>query len=230
MDRLKVPDPTTRPLVVFGTGPVARIAHFLFTHDSRRQVAAFAADASHITEDRLLDIPVVAFEEVTRLYPPAEFDMFVAVGYRRMNAFRAERYQLAKDMGYALPTYVSTRASVWPDLDIGDNCLVMDQVVIHPYARIGADTILWSGSHVGHDAVVGDHCFIASHAVVSGYVTIEPRCFLGSNATIRDGVTVARECVVGAGAVIVRDTKPGEVHAPSQSRLLPISSDRLPNL
>ena len=39
---------------------------------------------------------------------------------------------------------------------------------------------------------IGDHCFIASHSVVSGSVVIEPYCFLGANCTLADGIRLAR--------------------------------------
>jgi len=219
-----------KPIVVFGTGPIARMVKFLFTHDSPDDVVAFAVDRTHLQGGSHLGLPVVAFEDMPDLYPPDTHRMFVAVGYRRVNTFRAERYRQAKEMGYELPSYVSTRASVWPDLEIGDNCLVMDDVVIHPFVSVGNDCFLWSACHIGHESVVGDHCFISSHAVVSGLATVESNCFLGSNATIRDSVTVARSCIVGAGAVISKDTQEGGVYAAPQSRLLPITSDRLPSL
>ena len=221
---------STKPLVIFGTGSIARMAHFLFTHDSPLKVAAFTVDRARMDAERFLGLPVTAFEEIRETHPPEAFDLFVAVGYRRVNTFRAERFRQAKEMGYRLPTYISSRASTWPGLEIGENCLVLDLVVIHPFARLGDDTILWSGSHIGHDSVIGDHCYIASRAVVAGFVTVESNCFLGSNSTIRDGVTVARECVIGAGAVVTKDTRERQVYAAARSRLLPISSDRLPNL
>jgi len=59
---------------------------------------------------------------------------------------------------------------------------------------------------------VGDHTFIASHAVVSGNVTIGPYCFVGVNATFRDGITIAPRCLIGAGAVMMRDTEEGDVY------------------
>lgn len=220
----------TKPVVLFGTGPLARVVHFLLTNESPRQVVAFTVDREHQQEDTLAGLPVVPFEEVHRRYPPDDFGMFVAVGYRRVNRFRAERYATARAMGYELITHVSPRASTWPGLVIGDNCLVMDQVVIYPFARIGSDCILWSGSHVGHESVIGDHCFISSHAVVSGLATIEERCFIGTNATIRDGITVARECVVGAGVVIAQNTKERGVYAAPRATLLAATSDQLPNL
>ena len=217
-------------VVLFGTGAVARVVRFLLAHESPHEVVAFAVDRDHWRGGEIEGLPIVAFEDLPTLYPPGEFAMFIAVGHRRMNRFRAERYERAKAMGYELITHVSPRASIWPGLEVGDNCLVMDQVIIHPFVRVGNDVILWSGSHIGHDSVVGDHCFVSSRAVVSGYVTVGDNCFLGSNATIRDGITIARECVIGAGAVVTRDTTERGVYAAPQAIRLPATSDRLPNL
>ena len=104
---------------------------------------------------------------------------------------------------------------MWPGTEIGDNCFIMENNVIQPFASIGNDVIMWGGSFVGHESVIKDHCFVASHAVISGLVTIEPNCFIGVNATIRDEITIARECVLGAGVVVMKSTKgardPGRV-------------------
>jgi sugar O-acyltransferase (sialic acid O-acetyltransferase NeuD family) len=215
-------------LVIFGTAPVADIAHFYFTHDSPHEVVAFTVDASHLDRDRYRGLPVVAFEEVASRYPPGDHAMFVAVGYSRMNRVREAKYRQAQELGYELPSYVSSKATTWPDLQVGDNCLVMEDVIVQPFVRIGSDCILWSGCHIGHESVIGDHCFVASHAVVSGFVTVEPNCFLGSNATVRDGITIARETLIGAGAVVLKSTKPRQVYVASRANLLEISSDRLP--
>ena len=154
--------------------------------------------------------------------------MLVAIGYSRMNSVRAARYEAAKAMGYTLISYVSPRASTWPDLAIGDNCIVMDEVIIQPYAEIGADTILWSGSYVGHEARVGDHCYLAAGATVSGLATVGNRCFLGTGSIIRDGIEVGPQCLVGAGATVMRDVEAGTIHAAAETRRLPGGSDRLP--
>lgn len=217
-------------VVLFGGGAIARIVRFYLEQESPHDVVAFAVDRDHLRGDVLDGLPVVAFEDMPKLYPPDDVSMFIAVGYRRMNGFRAERYERARAMDYELISHVSPRASVWPGLEVGDNCLVMDQVVIHPFAKVGNDVILWTGSHIGHDSVIGDHCFISSHAVVSGFSTVEDRCFLGSNCTIRDGITVARECVIGAGAVVTRSTRPRGVYAAPSAIMLAATSDRLPNL
>lgn len=219
-----------KPLVVFGVGATASLAHYFLTHDSPHEIAAFTVDRGHTAANELFGLPVVPFDEVSSKYPSRGYSMFVAVGYGRVNKFREEKYYQARELGYELVSYVSSKASVWPDAVIGDNCFIMDNNVIQPFATIGNNVLMWSGSHVGHNSVIQDHCFVASHVVISGNVTIEPNCFFGVNATIRDGIRIARESVIGAGALIMKDTAPKQVYVGPTAQLLGISSDRLPSL
>ena len=219
-----------KPVVVFGTGAIATIVHFYLTHDSPWDVVAFTADRDRITTDRFLDLPVVAFDELVDRFPPSTASMFVAIGYSRMNKVRETHYERAREAGYELITYVSTKATTWPGLVVGDNCFVMEDVIVHPFVEIGSDNIIWSGSHIGHGSVVKDHCFISSRTAISGNVTVESNCFFGTNSTIRDRITIARETVVGAGAVILKSTKERGVYVGDDAGPQAFSSDRLPDL
>jgi len=193
-------------VVIFGTGDIGQLAYFYFTHDSPYEIAAFTADKTFITENVLLDLPVVPFEEIENSFPPDRFDMFIALSYRNVNKLRAEKYFAAKRKGYNLVSYICSKSVRWEDTEIGDNCFIFENQTIQPFVKIGNNVIIWSGNHIGHHSVIGDHCFISSHVVISGHVTIEPYCFLGVNSTIRDGIMIARECVIGAGALILKDT------------------------
>jgi acetyltransferase-like isoleucine patch superfamily enzyme len=104
---------------------------------------------------------------------------------------------------------------------------VFENNVIQPFVRIGSDTVLWSGNHVGHDATIGSHCFVSSHVVVSGRAVVGDYCFLGVNSTLRDGVTLGDGCVVGAGAVVLKDAAPGSVLRGTAAELSPVPSHRL---
>ena len=55
-------DPQSRPVVIFGIGELAQLAHFYFTHDSRRAVAGFAVDAKYLDPTEFLGLPVIAYE------------------------------------------------------------------------------------------------------------------------------------------------------------------------
>ena len=217
-----------KKVVLFGDGSVGRLAHFYLAHDSPLEVAAFTVDDADIKSGSLRGLPIVPFEDVQTLYPPGDFSMFISVGYALINKFRESKYDAAKDLGYDLISYISSKATVWPDTSIGDNCFIMEHTVIQPFVTIGNNVMMWSGCQINHESVIQDHCFLSSQVVVAGFTTIEPNCFLGLNATIRNGITVARECVIGAGCVIMTNTQPREVYAGHRGQLLPMSSDRLP--
>lgn len=200
----------------------------MLLHDSQFSISAFTVDKSFIKEDQLFDLPVLPFEGIETVCSPDEYAMHIAVGHVRVNRIRAQKYYQAREMGYQLVSYISSRAVTWPGLVHGDNCKIGPNATINPFARLGNDVRIGSGSNVGHHTVIKDHCSLSSNVTVAGNVTIEPFCLIGANATIRDRLTIAAETVIGAGAVILQDTKPGDVYLGRPGELLPISSDQLP--
>jgi sugar O-acyltransferase (sialic acid O-acetyltransferase NeuD family) len=214
-------------IVIFGIGENAEVADFFFTHDSEFDVAGFTVDEKYMTEARFRDRPVVAFERVSETFPPERFGFFVAVGYARLNALRAEKVLAARAKGYRLVSYLSSRATVFPGFELKDNCFILEDNTIQPFARIGANVTLWSGNHIGHHSIIEDDVFIASHAVVSGGVRIGQGSFVGVNVTIRDHVTVGRQCVLGASALILEDQPDFSVVAPRGTERSPVPSTRL---
>lgn len=199
--------------MIFGTGTFAQVARVYLDRDSDHRVVAFTVDGELLDAPYVDGLPVVAFDELEDTHPPGTHAMLVAIGFSRVNRARAEVYDRCKAKGYELISYVNSRATVFGDLRLGDNCFVFEENVIQPFVRLGNDVIVWSGNHIGHHSRIGDHTFIASHAVISGGVTIRERCFLGVNATLRDGITVASDSVIGAGALIMSDTVEGGVYA-----------------
>jgi len=219
-----------KPIVLFGAGDIASVAHFYFTHDTSRKVVAFTVDKEFLKEETFCGLPVVPFEEVISKYPPDQFDMFVAVSYAKMNQVRAQKCQEAKEKGYVLVSYISSKATVWPDAQFGENCFILEDNTIQPFAKVGHHVTLWSGNHIGHHSEIGDNCFITSHVVVSGGVKIAENCFIGVNATLRDHVNIAKHCVIGAASLILHDTQEYGVYIGNPAELSKVPSNRLKKL
>jgi sugar O-acyltransferase (sialic acid O-acetyltransferase NeuD family) len=214
-------------LVIFGAGDIARLAHHYFTHDSPHEVAAFVVDRRYRSGDSFQGRPLTDAEDMTRRYPPSDFDMFVALSYARTNALRAEKYSHVKAAGYRLISYISSRCTYLAQEPPGDNCFILEDNTVQPFVRIGNNVTLWSGNHIGHDSTIEDHCFISSHVVVSGHVRVGTRSFIGVNATIRNAITIAPESIIGAGAVIMKDTRLKGVYLPQRATLFSKSSDEI---
>ncbi|NII75047.1 sugar O-acyltransferase (sialic acid O-acetyltransferase NeuD family) [Dyella sp. SG562] len=211
----------SRPLVLIGAGEMARIALEYFEHDSDYDVVAFSVERAHLKDTELEGRPVLAYEELASRYAPGDAELFVAIPATGLNRLRTRFYLDAKARGYRFASYVSSRAFVWRNVEIGENSFIFEHNVIQPFVTVGNNCILWSGNHVGHRTVVRDHVFVASHAVISGFCDIGESSFVGVNATFNDGVKVAADNVIGSGALVVRDTKPGKVYVGSPARALP---------
>jgi len=198
-----------RKLVIIGDSAFAEVAYEYFSHESEYEVVAFSVEQSHLRRDRLFGLPVVPFETLETRYPPGEHRFFAAVAYTQNNALRARLYRAARQKGYEPASFISPRAFVWRNCEIGEHCFIFENNVIQPFARIGNDVILWSGNHIGHHSVIKDHCFLSSHVVLSGFVTVGESCFLGVNAAVANNVSIGDGCVIGAGALVLSDVEPG---------------------
>ncbi|WP_096664090.1 acetyltransferase [Polaromonas sp. AET17H-212] len=215
------------PLVIFGSGDIAQLAHFYFSSDSEYEVVAFTVDAAYLTDAALCGLPVVAFEDVTTHFAPDQCEIFVALSYSKLNAVRKEKYLAAKALGYRLASFISSHATVLNEGHIGENCFIFEDNTIQPFVTIGNNVTLWSGNHIGHHSTIKDHCFIASHVVVSGGVEIGEQCFIGVNATLRDHIKVGEKCVIGAGALLLADAAPEGVYIGAATERSNVPSTRL---
>jgi sugar O-acyltransferase (sialic acid O-acetyltransferase NeuD family) len=220
----------TRQIVIFGLGQIAELADFYFEHDSEYQVAGFTVDQAFLTKPEFRGRPVIPFEQVTETFPPETFGFFVSVGYAKLNSVRTEKVAAARAKGYELVSYLSSQATVFPGFDVKENCFILEDNTIQPFARVGANVTLWSGNHIGHHSVIEDDVFVASHVVVSGGARVGRGSFLGVNVTLRNEVTVGQQCVLGAGALVLEDQPDFSVVAPRGTERSKVPSTRLRGL
>lgn len=198
-------------VVVFGTLDTAELAHFYLESDSLHQVVAFSIHADYLRQDSFCGLPVVAFEEVERHYPPDDFRFFAPMTGRRMNTLREKIYLQAKAKGYSFISYVSSKAAVFGN-PIGENCFILENNVIQPFARIGNNIVLWSGNHIGHHAHIKDHVFFTSHVVLSGHCVVEPYCVFGGNSTTKGSLHIAEGTLLTMASYLTRDTEPWGIY------------------
>ena len=191
-------------MVIFGVKDTAELAHFYLTHDSDKKVVAFTVHERYLEETTFHNLPVVPFEQVKNQFPSEEFDFFVPMTTSNMNCDREMIYNDAKAMGYRLISYVSSKATVFPGAQIGENCFILEDNTIQPFTTIGNNVVLWSGNHIGHHGRIDDHVFFTSHVVMSGHCHIHSHCFFGVNATIRDYSIIKKGTLLAMGASLTK--------------------------
>ena len=216
----------TKKLVIIGDSAFAEIAHEYFDVDSNYEVVAFSVERSFLKRRDMRGLPVVPFEELETYFDPATHEVYVATVYTQLNRLRARLAAAAKAKGYQLATYVSSRAFVWRNAELGEHCFIFEDNTVQPFVNIGNNVVLWSGNHIGHHSVIRDNCFISSHVVISGFCDIGANTFIGVNATLANNTTVGKDNWIGPNVAIMKNTDAGALYKTEQPEPAKISAPR----
>lgn len=209
-----------KKLVVYGIGETAEIVADYFKHDSDFEVVGFTVDKAYLKQEELFGLPVVPFEEVEKTFDAEDHYMFAAASFGKLNRTRTEMYHKAKAKGYTMATYVSSKAFVWHNVEIGENSFIFEHNVLQYHVKVGNNVILWSGNHIGHRTKIEDNCFISSHVVISGFCTIGANSFLGVNSSFNDEINFGKDGVTGNSTVVVKHTEPGKIYVGSPAKAI----------
>lgn len=209
-----------KKLIIIGTGETAHLAYEYFTHDSEYEVIAFSVNKEYLKENEFLSLPVVAFEDVEKHYPASDYFAFVALAGTHLNRDRTKMYKKTKDKGYKIASYISTKAFVWHNVSIGENCFILEDNTLQPFTTVGNNVVMWSGNHLGHRSVINDNCFITSHCVISGFCEVGEYSFLGVNCTVADTVKIAKDNFIAMGAAVTKSTEENKMYAGLPAKII----------
>ena len=195
-------------LVIYGTGPFARLMRECFATRLDYEVVGFCADSDFIQDESFCGLPVCDFERVPDVWSPGDVSMFVAIGYKRMRA-RVALFEKAKQTGYSLANYIDPQVHLPVDLILGENNVLFGGVQLAPFAVIGDNNAIWPGCVLSHDVLLGCHNYLSPGCVICGDCRIGDLCFLGASVTVTDGVTIADETRLLPGCVLQNSTQSG---------------------
>jgi len=215
-----------KKLIIVGDSAFAEIAHEYFNEDSDYQVVAFSVEKDYLKRDEFKGLPVVAFENIESYFDPEIYYVYVATVYNQLNRLRTRLVGDAKNKGYKLASYVSSRAFVWRNVKVGEHCFIFEDNTVQPFVEIGNNVVLWSGNHIGHHSTIQDNCFLASHVVVSGFCEIGQNSFIGVNATLANNVNVGKDNWIGPCTTIMKHTENGALYKTDQPAASKISAVR----
>lgn len=177
-----------------------------FVERSDWEVAGFAVDKQYADGDHFCGLPLIEADHCTDIFPPDEYKVFVAIGYKDMNRIRKEKMDWLRQQGYSFASYVDPSCQHLSTVSIGENCFIMENVVMQPRVCVEDGVFIGSGVCVSHDTKIKECAYIAVGTVIASYVTVGQNCFIGANATINNGIVMADYTLVGAGAYVSKST------------------------
>ena len=200
-------------VVIVGLGETACLAYEYFTHDSDYEIVAFSADDQYCEQQQLFDKPIVKLSLLTEQYPIDQYQVFVAMAGSRLNRDRTLLYMKLKQLGYGFVSYVSSKAFVWHNVEVGENCFILEDNTLQPFARVGDNVVMWSGNHLGHRSIIHNHCFVTSHVVISGFCEVGEYSYIGVNAAIADNCKIAADNFIAMSASVNKSTEENAIYS-----------------
>lgn len=203
-----------KKLIIFGSGKFADFIAYSFEIDSEYKVSAFCVEENFLSSNTNTEfqIPIVCFEKIKELYPPENYQLFIAIGNDKV---RENKFEQAKQKGYSLPTFISSNANCSPNLILeGENIFIGEASFIQPFVTIQSNTYI-IGARIGHHSLIKKNSLLSA-CLLGAEVEVNQNSFIGLNATIRPKIKIAKNNIIGMGAVINNSTRDFEVYsAPS---------------
>jgi len=106
-------------------------------------------------------------------------------------------------------TVVHPQASVDPSVKLGPGTVVFAGSVIQADSVIGSHVIINTGATVDHDCVIGDYSHVAPGAHLAGGNLVGKAVLLGIGSVVVPGRQIGDRAVIGAGGVVLKDLAAG---------------------
>lgn len=112
-------------------------------------------------------------------------------------------------------------------LEIGANALIREYVTINPgtegggmVTKVGANSVLLSSSHIGHDCHVGDNVIISSGTVLAGHCMVGDFVIFGGLSAVHQFVRIGSHAFVGGATAVEGDVIPFGMVVGNRAKLM----------
>lgn len=143
------------------------------------------------------------FVDVMGQFPPGEYEVAVAVGYKSLEA-RWSVFEKVKSAGYRVPSLIHPRAYVHDAGKIAEGGIIMAGAIVDVNVTFAPLVVAWPGVVVNHDSNISANTFLSPNATVCGCVNVGSNCFVGAGVVVVDHVRVPNNSFIKAGSVFAR--------------------------
>lgn len=190
-------------LLLYGNRPLAAMLALDAKSHPEVEVVAFVVDAKYVDPSGFfMGLPQVAFERVETLYSPVDYWMIALDGSLPKTTLLADK---AKAKGYRLASYISPKAVVSQEIELGENSVIYELAYVGYGVKLGSSVLIRQHVYLGHDSRIGNNVSINPSARLGGGCIVNDNAFIGIGATVIDHRTIGSNSIVGAGSVVVKD-------------------------
>jgi len=199
-------------IIIVGTNEFSEYVYETIRIEKKAEVIGFSTLKEHLTQKEFCELPIYPLEELPNFFNMDDTLLLITVGYTKMNKRRENTYNICKQLGYRLYTYISPRA-ICDSTNIGEGCIIMPQTYIPPVTKLGVCNVINVGTIVGHTSNIGDFNWFSGNVTMGGNVMVGNNCFIGMNCLLKNGVNVASQTMIGAYSCLTEDTVEGRFYS-----------------
>jgi len=159
-------------------------------------------------------------DQLEELFNAGVKHAFITVGKVSLDDRRKQLYEKLKNIGFKIPTIISSSAHVSKYAIIEEGTLVGKGATVNAGATIGRNCIINTGVIIEHDSIISDDVHAATGAVLCGSVTVGENSFIGSGAVLIQGVTVEKNTLIGAGTVVINNLEEKGIYVGNPAKLV----------
>ena len=198
----------SKKLLIFGNGEIASIAYNCFVKYTKYKIDGFIVDEFANNQKTFLDKKLINIKDIGN-YPPKEYDIFIAISYRKLNRIREEKYNYFKNKKYDFANFIHPENHIDDNVKIGKNVFILQNQTIQNDVILGDNVMIWSSNHIGHGSIIGNHTYVSSHVTISGHCKIGERVFFGVNSCVADFCNIENDCFIGMSCSVGKNIKSG---------------------
>jgi len=207
-----------KPVIVYGNRSLAQMLWMDSRNSIDFQIVAFAVDKEFLNDNRIFcGLEQICINDILNVYPPDMFDLIVLDGTNLIKGINP-LIDNVNGKGYTLRNYISSNSVVSPDLLMGYNNIIFEQVYIGQNGKLGNNNLIRQQVYLGHDFIINDNNIFNPGVKVGGFLSCESNVFVGIGATIIDHIHIEHKSIVGAGSLVVRNTKENSINLGNPSK------------
>ena len=199
-------------IIIVGTNEFSEYVYFTIQKEQAAEVIGFSSLKDYITDKEFCGLPVYPLEELSRSFDMSKCQVLITVGYTKMNERRVNSYNICKELGYKIYTYISNRA-ICDSYSVGEGCIIMPMSYIPPVTSLGICNVVNVACILGHTSSIGNFNWFSGNVTMGGNVQIDNNCFIGMNCLIKNGIHLLSKTMVGAYSYLNDDTIEGRFYS-----------------
>lgn len=188
-------------IIIFGTSQFSKLVKRYIEEDSENVVIAFTVNEDYLQEREFAGVPVIAFEDLEKIFPNQQINILITCGYKNMNDIRKKIYYECKKKNYVVCDFVHS-SSIIETRSWGEGNIVLPHVHVGPYVNIGDGNIFFSDVIINHDTQVGDFNYFSPAFVCGGACKMGDNNFFGLRSVLRDSISIGNYNIIGAATYL----------------------------